>query len=75
VFFGPNYYRFREAREMTAGGMAYSVTNSDELAQQVNGLLADREKLEAVSAKAGKYVQQRSGATKKIMDLLTPALR
>lgn len=75
VFFGPNYHRFREAREMTASGMAFSVSNGSELSQQVNDLLSDREKLEVVSAKAGKYVQQRSGATKKIMDVLAPTIR
>ena len=75
VFFGPNFHRFREAREMTAEGTAFAVLNGMELANKVNELLADSEKLDIVSAKAGKYVQQRAGATKKIMSVLTPAIK
>lgn len=75
VFFGPNYYRFREAREMTKGEMAFPVTNSEELSTQVNALLNDREKLELTSAKAGKYVQEHAGATRIIMEGIAPVLK
>lgn len=75
VFFGPNYHRFREARDMIALGAAFCVTTPLEFTEKAHELLADREQLEEVSAKAGKYVQDRAGATQRIMKVLKPEMR
>lgn len=72
VFFGPNYHRFREARDMVALGVAFCVETPSEFTEKANALLTDREQLEIVSAKAGKYVMDRSGATQRIMKVLNP---
>ncbi len=71
VFFGPNYERFREAREMTDQGVAFSIQNSAELTLGVVGLLSNQEHLEEVSHKAGEYVSSRTGATNIIVDELS----
>ncbi len=71
IFFGPNYQRFREAREMTAEGIAFSVMNANELTLGVVGLLSNQSHLEEVSHKAGEYVRTRTGATSIIVDELS----
>ncbi|MFH1118797.1 MAG: glycosyltransferase N-terminal domain-containing protein [Bacteroidota bacterium] len=71
VFFGPNYHRFREAREMTQAGVAFSVENSTELTLGIIGLLSNQTHLEEVSHKAGEYVFSRTGATDIIIKELT----
>ena len=73
VFFGPNYHRFVEARDMVALGAAFCVETPLEFTEKANALLKDREKLEEASAKAGKYVTDRAGATCRIMEVLNPA--
>ena len=72
VFFGPNYHRFPEALDMIALGAAFSVETSSEFTEKAHSLLTDRDQLEIVSAKAGKYVSDRSGATQRIMKVLNP---
>ena len=71
VFFGPNYERFREAREMTDLGVAFSIQNSAELTLGVIGLLSNQEHLEEASHKAGEYVSSRTGATNIIVNELS----
>jgi len=63
VFFGPNYQRFREAREMTEQGVAFSVENKEQLIGKVTEFLNNQELLQTVSDKAGNYVATRTGAT------------
>jgi 3-deoxy-D-manno-octulosonic-acid transferase len=70
VFFGPNYHRFREAREMTAEGTAFPVSLATEFCDKVIQLLSDQHKLETTAHNAGTYVSQRTGATRTIMDEL-----
>ncbi|GAB1405797.1 glycosyltransferase N-terminal domain-containing protein [Lentimicrobium sp.] len=75
VFFGPNYHKFREARKMVAGEMAFSVANSEELSTQVNELLNDEQKLKEISARAADFVQQQAGATRVIMEEIVSVLK
>jgi len=71
IFFGPNYQRFREAREMTEAGLAFCVQNSNELTLGIIGLLSNQSHLEEVSHKAGEYVRSKTGATTIIIDELS----
>jgi 3-deoxy-D-manno-octulosonic-acid transferase len=71
VFFGPNYHRFREAREMTEAGIAFSIQNSTELTLGIVGLLSNLSHLEDVSHKAGEYVRSKTGATTIIIEELS----
>ncbi len=70
VFFGPNYKKFREANELIKAGGAFSINSSDELKILLSNFLNDENKRKAVSSISGKYVQERKGATEKILEFI-----
>lgn len=70
VFFGPNYHKFREARELVALGGAFSVTSSEELVKKVTEITGDLQENSRLSAICLNYVEENRGATEKIMDYL-----
>lgn len=74
VFFGPNYQRFREARDLVACGAAISVNNSRDFTDRITLLLSDQSALEDSAAKAGKYVKERTGATSAIINNIAQQL-
>ena len=63
VVFGPNYQKFREARELIAIGGAFSISNYVVFETQIDALLKDN----AAGTKAGEYVKQNTGATELIL--------
>jgi len=66
VVFGPNYQKFREAKELIAVGGAFSISNYVILEAQLDRLFIDKE-----SGKiAGEYVKENTGATQMIINLL-----
>lgn len=67
VIFGPNYQKFREARELIAAGGGFAVNNYEELESLLDKLLTDNTKEAAI---AGEYVKKNTGATKQIIDQL-----
>lgn len=69
VVFGPNYRKYREARELIAEGGAFSVSNAEELAACLTGLM-EPEALQKVGAIAKKYVQKNTGATAGILQFI-----
>jgi 3-deoxy-D-manno-octulosonic-acid transferase len=72
VFFGPNYKKFREAEELIDAGGAFAISSSEELLNKLNTLLNNKEDMESVSRISKSYVQQKGGATEKILDRLKP---
>ena len=66
VVFGPNYLKFREARELIAVGGAFSISNYVLLEAQLDRLLKDKQ----AGKMAGEYVMQNTGATEKICKVL-----
>lgn len=68
VIFGPNYYKFREARELIANAAAISIKSEEELISEVKSLFESSERLESYSKSAQEYVQSRRGATDIIMN-------
>jgi 3-deoxy-D-manno-octulosonic-acid transferase len=67
VVFGPNYQKFREARELIASGGGFSISNYKELRDCFNHLLTDT----TAGEKAGEYVLANTGATSLIIEQLT----
>jgi len=68
VVFGPNYHKFREARELIAEGGAFTVDNYETLEANLDNLLKDNQ-----SGKlAGDYVKKNTGATEMIIKSLCP---
>lgn len=66
VVFGPNYERFREARELIAEGGGFSINNYKEVEETFNKLLENN----SPGKIAGNYVSQNSGATNLIISQL-----
>ena len=66
VVFGPNYEKFREARELIALGGAFSINDYETLEIQLDNLLADNK----AGQIAGEYVKINTGATGLIIEKL-----
>lgn len=67
VIIGPNYKKYREAKELIAAGGACSVANAAQLQRWINHFINSKAALEAASDAAKQYVQNGAGATAHIM--------
>lgn len=67
VAFGPNYGKFKEARELIECGGAASIANGPQLQEWLSGFLTDPQALAWAGEKAGDYVASHTGATDTIM--------
>jgi 3-deoxy-D-manno-octulosonic-acid transferase len=70
VIFGPNYQKFKEARDLVSVGAAFSVTNATELKEQATTLLENDILLQQSSRAAKQYVEDNKGATSRIIDYI-----
>ena len=68
VVFGPNYQKFREARELIAIGGAFSIAHYELLEAQFDLLLKDKK----AGKIAGNYVKNNTGATDLIIKEISP---
>lgn len=66
IIFGPNYYKFQEAKDLIEKGAAFSIKNVEEL-RTVLSALENKEKLDFASREAASYVKSNSGATDVIL--------
>ena len=66
VVFGPNYRKFREARDLIGIGGAFSISNYIVLEAQLDRLFKDKE----AGKIAGEYVKRNTGATELIIEKL-----
>jgi len=62
VVFGPNYQKFREARELIAEGGGFPICNYEELEENLDNLLNNTQ----AGQLAGAYVKKNTGATELI---------
>lgn len=67
VIFGPNYSKFREAKELITAGGAFSISDTTGLVQRVSVLLNDQQTLATASQAAASYVRDNKGATTSIL--------
>ena len=67
IAFGPNYHKFKEARDMIALGAATSISNYSELQAWFYPLYSDLNYLEKRSEIAKLYTAQNQGATEKFL--------
>jgi 3-deoxy-D-manno-octulosonic-acid transferase len=70
VLFGPKYQKFKEAKDLIEEGAAFSVTTADELKEKIDHLLNEPSELLKAAEAAGKYVQENTGATGKIIQYI-----
>jgi len=67
VIFGPEYARFKEARDLIAEGGGFSISNKRELKDIAAKLINNPQALASAGQKAKTYVHQNIGATNKIV--------
>ena len=63
IAFGPNYHKFKEARDMVALGAATKVENATDLKAWFEPLRDNEEHLKKTSATAKNYTVKNQGAT------------
>ena len=68
VIFGPDYDRFKEARDLIKLGSAFSINNQQQLNTVAGGLMEDETLRNKCAAYAKKYVGEHIGATDMIID-------
>lgn len=71
VIFGPNYDKFKEAKDMIALQVGFSIRNENELKKIVAYLIEDEKQYQAISKKIKEYVKEHTGATETIMAYLS----
>ncbi|HEX8548786.1 MAG TPA: glycosyltransferase N-terminal domain-containing protein [Cytophagaceae bacterium] len=67
IFFGPNYFKFQEAKDLLNIGGAFRVSNLTDLQKAFDALEKAQYRLEA-GRKSREYVQEMTGATEKILN-------
>ena len=67
VIFGPNNQRFQEAQGLKACGGGLEITNADDFRQTMQHFISEPQVIQQAGEKAGAFVQQMTGATKKIL--------
>ena len=70
VIFGPNYERFKEARDLITLQGGFTINNAEELKQLTDKLVFDDEYREETGQVCSKYVAKSKGATELIMTTL-----
>ncbi|MCF8369889.1 MAG: 3-deoxy-D-manno-octulosonic acid transferase [Bacteroidales bacterium] len=68
VIFGPNFKKFAEAVELIDTGGAFHVNNSSECIQFLNKLLSDPSHFNHAEKACFKYIDEKKGATQKVLD-------
>ncbi len=67
VIFGPNFKKFKEAKDLIACGGAFTVKNKREFVSIVSRLLTDSEYLKTSGTIAGDYIKNNAGASELIL--------
>ncbi|MCJ8208784.1 3-deoxy-D-manno-octulosonic acid transferase [Mucilaginibacter sp. RS28] len=70
VMFGPNYQRFKEARDIIELKAGINISNTQELDSAADLLLCDGEYRQFASGKIRTYVESNTGATEKIINAI-----
>jgi 3-deoxy-D-manno-octulosonic-acid transferase len=73
VVFGPKFRKFKEARDLTELGGAFSVKSKDELVEIFDKLLSDSTFRDECSSVCAGYVAKNIGATEYIVNSIAPA--
>ncbi len=70
VFFGPEYKKFKEARDLKALGGVMSIRNMADMYAHIRKLESDDQNYILISARNKKYIEDRKGATQILMNFL-----
>ena len=67
VIFGPNNQRFQEAQGLKACGGGFEIQSADDFRRIMQGFIDQPETIKQAGQQSGNFVQQMTGATKKIL--------
>jgi 3-deoxy-D-manno-octulosonic-acid transferase len=70
VLFGPNYQKFKEARDLINLNAACSVSTPSDLKNEIISLMENENKLTETGKAASDYIQSNKGATNVIIDYI-----
>lgn len=70
VLFGPNYQKFKEARDLIQVGASISINNQEEFSKSITELFSNEEEFKKACISAKEYVLASKGATDAIMAYL-----
>jgi len=70
VIFGPNYEKFKEAKDLIVLQLGFSIKDESELKKTFNFLTEDESRYQSISKKIGEYVKEHTGATEMIIKYL-----
>jgi 3-deoxy-D-manno-octulosonic-acid transferase len=70
VIFGPNYVRFKEAKDLVALECGFSINDETELQNTVKFLVEDDVRYREISEKIRNYVRSNTGATDTILNYI-----
>ncbi|MBL7962971.1 MAG: hypothetical protein JNM31_03915 [Flavobacteriales bacterium] len=73
VIFGPKHTKFPEAQALIDAGAGFCVRDADELRTTLNRLFGDREYLAWCGEVARRFVQERTRATQRAVEVITGA--
>lgn len=68
IIFGPNYHKFKEARDLIELNGAFSIKNTSTLKVELDKLFSDKNLLDKTSKVCQQYVKSNIGATNKIFE-------
>ena len=71
VIFGPNYQKFKEARDLVSHELGFSIKDAVELKAAFSYLIADENKLQSISLKIKDYVKENTGSTEMVMGYIS----
>lgn len=74
VIFGPNYKKFKEAKDLIAAGGGFSISGHKDFDVLMDQFLKDKKFLSDAGNIAGQYIQTNSGASKRILKELYPEI-
>jgi len=67
VIFGPNYTKFKEARDLISVGGAFSIDDKSSFKNKIEKLLNNDDFLNKSGHEAGHYVKNNAGGTERIL--------
>jgi 3-deoxy-D-manno-octulosonic-acid transferase len=70
VIFGPNYSKFKEAKDLIALKAGFSISSTQELKTITGNLINDKAFYNSTGEKSKAYVKEHTGATKAIIDYI-----
>jgi len=70
VLFGPNYKKYREAKELIEAGGGFTFSRAEELKAKLQTLLTDTNIYQQACEASAQYIAGQQGATKKIMNYI-----